>query len=65
MPRKRLTLQSIHFPPYGLIFPFDIVEPGLAYGVALARAVNSLFSPIFRVDEEGSDGSGAASVETF
>jgi len=53
--KNRLTLQSIHLFPYGLIaiFPPLTPGPGFVYGEALALAVNSLFSPILRVDEDG------------
>ena len=48
------TLQSIHFPPYGLTLPFPTPPaPGLTYGDAFALAERSLFSPIFRVEDEG------------
>jgi hypothetical protein len=36
-----------------LIFPPLVIWLGLVYGLALALADNSLFSPIFRVDEDG------------
>ena len=35
------------------------------YGAARALFESSLFSPIFRVEEEGWNGSGAAKTETF
>jgi hypothetical protein len=62
-----LTLQSRHLLPYGFILPFPPFTdcPGFEYGVALALAVRSLFSPIFRVDEDGLKGSGAARVDVF
>lgn len=60
------TLQSKHLFPYGFIFPFPAPPvPGLTYGADLARAERSLFSPIFRVEEDGWNGSGAAKVDTF
>jgi hypothetical protein len=56
----------MHLPPYVLIFPrLAPAKPGLAYGAALALAVRSLFSPIFRVEEDGWNGSGAAMVDVF
>lgn len=58
---EELTLQSRHFP-YGFVRPLIIP---LAYGEALARLERSLFSPIFRVEEDGWNGSGAARTETF
>jgi hypothetical protein len=64
--RDELTLQSMHLLPYGLTDPFFVPDwPGFMYGAARARAVRSLFSPILRVLEEGWNGSGAATVESF
>ena len=62
---QRPTLQSMHLPPFGLTLPFAPTAPGRAYGLALDRADNSLFSPILRVEEDGWNGSGAARVDSF
>lgn len=44
----------MHLFPIVFVFPFPTPPaPGFTYGAALALAVKSLFSPIFRVDEEG------------
>jgi hypothetical protein len=63
---RRLTLQSTHFP--NPAFPLPSTPPaaaGFAYGDARALDVKSLFSPILRVDEEGWNGSIAATVVSF
>jgi hypothetical protein len=54
----------MHLFPYTFTLP--LLCPGLAYGVARARAVNSLFSPTTRVcPDDGFVGSAVATLESF
>lgn len=57
-----LTWQSTHLFPIGLTLLFN--PPGLAYGLALARALSSLFSPMTR-EAPGRDGSAVATFDVF